>query len=100
MPSENAPSLSERVQSSYQKLTEAAATLNAASDELGTSIASLDAILKKLNLGLPAWVTITGDEDHNSGYYWKREVGYAKIAGKWGIAISASSGSLQQPDQE
>lgn len=100
MSANDATSLIERVQSSYKKLSEAAATLNSASDELGESISALDAALKKLNLGVTAWVTIVGGNDDCSLYYWSRDVGYDKIGGKWGIAISTSTGYLDRPDEE
>ena len=49
-----------RVQTpSLQKLAHAAIGLNSASDELGKAIAIVDAALKKLNLGISAWATLS-----------------------------------------
>jgi hypothetical protein len=83
---------------SYQRLGVAATTLNAASDELGESISALDAALKKLALGIPAWLKIAGDEDQH-GNYWGRHIGYAKVGTKWGIALSKTSGNENYPEQ-
>jgi hypothetical protein len=88
--------LSQRVQSSYKQLAVAATALNAASDELGNSISALDVTLKKLALGIPAWLKIAGDEDQY-GNYWSRHIGYAKIGTKWGIALSNKSGNENYP---
>jgi hypothetical protein len=91
-------SLLQRVQSSYKQLAVAATTLNAASDELGESISALDAALKKLALGIPAWLKIAGNEDEY-GSYWGRYIGYAKIGTKWGIALSKTRGNENYPEQ-
>jgi len=90
-------SLLQRVQSSYKQLAVAATTLNAASDELGESISALDAALKKLALGIPAWLEIVGNED-GYGNFWGRHIGYAKVGTKWGIALSRTSGNIGDPD--
>jgi len=91
-------SLLQRVQSSYKQLAVAATNLNAASDELGESISALDAALKKLALGIPAWLRIARDEDQY-GNYWGRHIGYAKVGTKWGIALSKTSGNENYPEQ-
>jgi hypothetical protein len=85
--------LSARVTAHYRQLSAAAADLNAVSDELGKSVQELDSALKKLNLGVSVWVTITGSEDENQNY-WNDDVGYTKIDGKWGIALRSVSGNL------
>jgi methyl-accepting chemotaxis protein len=82
---------SHRIASLYKQLSDSASQLNAASDELGKSLSALDAALKRLNLGISAWVKVTGYE-HDTGEYWNRCLGYTKVGGKWGIAISESSG--------
>lgn len=92
-------SLAKKVQSSYQKLSVAAADLNKVSDELGRSVAELDAALKKLNLGITVWTNIRGNED-DQGSYWSEEIGYAKIDGKWGIALRTVSGNYGWPEQD
>jgi len=99
MPDEKAPLL-ERVASYYTQLSTVAADLNAVSDELGKSIAEIDAALKKLNLGISTWVTIHGDD--SSPYddsFWNRDIGYAKVSSKWGISLRTVNGQYSDPDR-
>jgi hypothetical protein len=90
----------ERVQSSYKQLSVAARNLNAASDELGKAISVLDAALQKLNLGVSAWVRISGAQDEDTFDWWSRDVGYAKVGNKWGIALKEASGNVIPPGEE
>src|ERR1035437_10626614 len=95
--------LLERVAGYYSQLTTVAADLNAVSDELGISIAEIDASLKKLNLGITTWVTICGDEgDHllDDYTFWSHDLGYAKVAGKWGISLRTVTGDQHCPFPE
>ena len=88
----------ERVQSSYRQLSVAATTLNTASDELGRSVAELDSALKKLKLGISSWVQFDKGHSEDGLYYSYSEVGYAKIGGKWGIALGMANGFEPDPD--
>lgn len=91
-------SVSAKVAASFQQLKSAASHLNSVSDELGRPIAELDQILKKLNLGVGAWVTVQRfDDEDGRGGYWEHEVGYAKIGPTWGIAIRTADGNDQWP---
>jgi hypothetical protein len=87
----NDESPTSRVQSSYQKLSAAAATLNKASDELGTVVAELDAALKALNLGITSWLAFRSWGDALGIESGKDHIGYDRIGGKWGIAIRRTS---------
>jgi|ERR1700722_1036637 len=89
----------ERVQNAFASLLLAAHELNSESNELGKSIADLDASLQKLNLGVSAWVPFmeTADED---GWYCHREIGYAKTGTTWGISLREVEGDVERPDQE
>ena len=85
--SESDAKLSERVSTDFEKLAASAAALNAVSDEIAQPVLAINAALRKLNLGISAWVSCAGDEDRN-GNYWHRSVGYDKgSSGVWGIAI-------------
>jgi hypothetical protein len=88
-PKDGSPS--ERIAAAYERLTEASATLNSASDDLGQSIRSLDIALQKLNLGVKAWVRSGGWENPDSTFE-DHYLGYAKVGSKWGIALSIESG--------
>jgi hypothetical protein len=99
MPAKDVTSIIHRVQTSTQKLAEVATTLNTASDQLGAVITQLDAALKRLNLGVPASVMFAGNDDQNTGLFWRRDLAYNKVAGRWGLAITTSSGDLARPDE-
>lgn len=92
MPTER-ESLSAKVQSSYQQLSKVAADLNAVSDELGKCIADLDAALKQLNLGVTKWIQFRILADEQTGEFSADYLGYAKVGGKWGIALSKTKGN-------
>jgi hypothetical protein len=64
------------------------------------AISVLDAALKKLNLGVSAWVRITGGSADPDGRWWARSIGYTKVKDKWGIALRDASGNVQDPDDE
>lgn len=92
--------LSSRVGASFRKLSAVASDLNFSSDELGKSIADLDASLKKLNLGITAWVQIRGNSDPNEGWYWGEELGYDKVGSTWGMALRTVKGDAGDPENE
>ncbi len=98
-PSSAAPEspLTDRAATAFRTLTTSAAHLNAVSDELGKPIVSIEAALKKLNLGVSTWIEFAGDHDPNSGDFWDRELGYSKVGGRWGIAIRTSEGQHGDP---
>lgn len=89
----------ERVQASYKQLSFAATALNSASDGLGEAISVFDAALKKLNLGIAAWVVVSGNTDEDLDW-WSREIGYAKVGDKWGIALKTVRGNHNYPDHD
>jgi hypothetical protein len=92
--------LSERVASSYTKLAHAAKNLNIVSDELGKYVAFIDAALKVLNLGITVWERIRGGGDqYDPDAFWQEDLGYAKIGGKWGVALRKVEGTYRDPDQ-
>ena len=90
-------SFSERVSSSYRQLSLAASHLNLVSDELGKSIAVLDAALRKLNLGIASWSRLDRWEDA-FGNYSSRYLGYAKVNNRWGIALRTVAGNNNTPE--
>ena len=93
----------EKVETHFKALSSVASSLNIASDELTRVVGVLDEALKKLNVGLTAWVsfvrwTCAPDE------YDEEQIGYSKVDGKWGIAIrriwgdnTAGEGNIQGP---
>lgn len=87
---------SERISASLlHSLADSAARLNSRSDELGKAVRPIDAALKKLNLGVTAWYPYRGsNEPDPGGDYSCQRIGYAKVGGKWGLALSTSSGNV------
>jgi len=86
----------EKVQTFYKQLSHAAVDLNAVSDELSKPIKVYEGALKKLNLGVAAWVDISrGGEDME---WWDRGVGYTRLKDGWGIALRTRSGNYNHPD--
>jgi hypothetical protein len=75
-------------------LADSAARLNKASDELSKAIAPIETVLKKLNLGISKWHTFAGGNPDQDGDYFSREIGYAKVGGKWCIALAERSGNI------
>lgn len=90
----------ERVQTSYKQLTLAAVNLNTASDELGKAVSVLDAALKKLNLGVSAWVQLCGNDNDRDNNWWSRDIGYTKIRDEWGIALKNAHGNHRFPEED
>ncbi len=88
------------VQSSYQELSATAAELNQVSDQLSRTIGDLDAALKKLNLGISSWVVFRESISADRTSYFTKSIGYAKVKGKWGIAIKSAEGDYRFPDEE
>src|SRR5437867_2390533 len=84
----------ERVQTSYKQLSAAAANLNSVSDELNKVVGVVDTGLKKLNLGISAWVEVSGNDriGPDGCEWWSRDIGYTKVGDKWGIALRTAEG--------
>lgn len=77
----------------FLELKAAAKELNEFSDQLGKPVTALEALLKPLNLGISAWHRLVRhDDETGSGDYWFRDLGYAKVDRKWGIALREGSG--------
>jgi hypothetical protein len=79
------PSKVEKIQTHFKALSSAATSLNTASDDLTKTVSVLDEALRKLNLGLTVWVTVSRwSEEERVG---EDQIGYCKVNGKWGIAL-------------
>ncbi len=93
--------LPERVAEVYKRLAASAGALNEASIEYSKPIAALEAALASLNIGLTTWEKISRGND-DAGGYWSREVGYAKVDGRWGFAIRTVAGhdAMEKDDIE
>lgn len=67
------------------RLSELSAQLNTLSDELAKPIDELDEYLKKLNLGLKCWITIS-----DPGSITRLRMGYDNI-GRWGLVLGIAN---------
>ncbi|PYU93221.1 MAG: hypothetical protein DMG25_09995 [Acidobacteria bacterium] len=83
----------ERIASSFKQLSVVSTDLNLAADEFSKTISTLDEALKSLKLGVSAWHKVAGHEDEQYGDFWTRDIGYAQVKGKWGIAIRKTWGN-------
>jgi hypothetical protein len=79
------------LQNSFLKLSAEAQSLNSISDQFTKTVGTLDAALKKLNIGLSVWVSYNSWEEGPD--YSADQLGYDKVNGTWGIAIRSISGS-------
>lgn len=87
---------SESLKQRLKELSELAPDLHKASDELQIVVAAIDAHLKKLNLGVSAWIDCSVHQD-NDGTYWSRGLGYTRLKGNWGLSIRHVMGVTAQP---
>ena len=92
--------LVERVSVAFEKLAASATELNVASDEFAKPVSEIEAALQKLNLGVFAWVKVAERHDNYSERFWEHSLGYAKVSGKWGIAIRILEGPYTEPHEE
>ncbi len=73
---------------SFHELSAAAAYLNRASDELRETIEALDAGIAALKIGLVMWVVVEQYANPDvEGHYEAEQIGYAKVNGRWCIAL-------------
>ena len=91
--------LADRIASAFDELATVANNLNAVSDELSRSVSNLDNALKKLNLGVSTWVRLSRTEDSHGAFALK-ELGYAKVGGRWGLALRTVAGHGPGSDLE
>jgi hypothetical protein len=80
----------ENIQTIFKHLSQAAIDLNSVSDELSKPIQICESALKKLNLGVSAWVDLASGGD--GGPWWDRSIGYTKLQDRWGITLRSRSG--------
>lgn len=74
------------VQASLRKLASISQNLNAVSDKLTEELTSVESALKKLKLGVTAWVNLF-TEELAGGEECVTSLGYCKHSGKWGLFI-------------
>ena len=76
----------ERIGSSFKDLAHATKQLKSAGDELASTVSNLEKLLTDLNLRVSAWYQLSRSSD-DDGTTRTRDVGWADVHGKWGIAL-------------
>jgi hypothetical protein len=89
-----------RAYSSFSKLQLVASNLNQVSDGLRDAVAQIDVAIKDLNLGCSVWVIVTHHSDPDTEFFRNEDLGYAKVGGKWGIALRTVSGRLGDESED
>ena len=92
--------LARRVQDSFRKIPAVATSLNNVSDSLNNSAKRIEAVLKKHPLGVTSWVKFTDYDSPNGASYYFEQVGFAKINGKWCLAIRTVEGDVRADDDK
>jgi hypothetical protein len=82
----------------FRALSSVATNLNKSSDELTKSVGVLDVALKKLNIGITVWVKYASWA-MEPPEYGSDQIGYAKISGKWGIALRSVFGDESRDEE-
>jgi prefoldin subunit 5 len=88
-----------KLASSFKSLAQTASELNSATKQLSKTIQTLDDSLKNLNLGISSWLQFSVGGTEDGMVEECHELGYAKINGKWGLAIRYRSWLCQDPDR-
>jgi hypothetical protein len=81
----------ERITTSFKQLAIASSDLDLAAKELGKTISSLEAAVRRVGLELSAWHLVAGHDDPH-GAYWTRDIGWTQLNGLWSIALRQTSG--------
>jgi hypothetical protein len=91
-------SVSERTAQALKQLQPVAAAVENAAAELSKPISVVESALKRMNIAFEAWTTYKqgGYEE----YFWKWDIGYSRIGGRWGIGLRTVSGDETDPERE
>jgi hypothetical protein len=92
------PSVSERTSEALKQLQPVAAAVEAAAAELSKPVSAIETAIKRMNIGYEAWTTYK--QGSYEEHWWKWDIGYSRIGGRWGIAIKMSSGDETDPERD
>jgi hypothetical protein len=82
-----------RLAESYKRLAASADALGSKTHQFSKIITELERVLAKLDLNVEAWEKLRGSDEDGRGNFWHEWVGYAKVKGKWCIALSETRGN-------
>ncbi len=86
------PPAKERIATSFKQLATVSQDLNTAFADFSETISAVEEALRKLKLGVSAWHQIAGHEEPDGGF-WTRDIGFAQVRNKWGIALRRTWGN-------
>lgn len=69
---------------------------HAAAEALGKPIVALDAALQGIHIAFEAWVSYKSQSHEERYTNW--DIGYTRLAGRWGIALRVVNGDLSDPE--
>ena len=98
MPNTKAPA-SERFAVAFRQLAESSQNLENAVSEWKKHVSTLNVALKRLKIGVSAWLQIASGGDE-ANEWWTRELGYASVKGDWCIALRKQWGHYQFPNDD
>ena len=76
----------DRITTSFKNLVVSSDELVSAAGDLKKVIDTFEKPLNSINPHVATWHQLSGNESHD-GHYWHRDIGYAKVEGRWGIAL-------------
>ena len=93
---------SERITEAFKTLRTSARKINEVSGELAKPIASIERALKRLNLGVACWTTISSTRDLDGLHFKNHDVGYAysRALRRWCLAIRTVEGREGMPESD
>jgi hypothetical protein len=90
----------ERIAASFTQLSTCTQECNAAAADLAEAISKLDNALFTIKPVTAAWHDIARHDEPQTGNYWSREIGWAKVGDKWGIALKRTWGNEYSDNHE
>jgi hypothetical protein len=92
-----------KIHACLASFSEAAQSLRQISDDLNTLILTVEAALIDANVGLEVWVrqplSEMSKEEGRGTPFW-RQLGFAKVNGKWCLAVRELIGTPEEYDEE
>ena len=89
----------DRITASFKNLVVSSDELVSATGDLQKVIDAFEKHLNSIKPHVATWHELSGN-DAPDGRYWHRDIGYAKVEGRWGIALRDVKGYYSAPDDE
>ncbi len=89
-------SASQRTAAALARLKPVAKNVSTAADALAAPVSSIDGELKRMHIAFEAWVTYKTESYEHLYTNW--DLGYSRIAGRWGLALRVVRGDVSDPE--